>query len=355
MNTGSLRLGRWFGIEVRLHWSVVIVAALLGADMVVAIGALPAVAGVSAFFVSILVHEFGHALTARHFGVGTTSIQLWALGGVARFDREAPTARAEGWIAAAGPMSSVAVAVVALGTWWTAGGRSGDDLVFVAGWIGIMNAALALFNLLPGAPLDGGRIVKAARWGRHGDRRRAEREAGRAGVVIGVSVAAIGGALLFSTGGGIWLVVTGLFIAVNARLEIAAAVLAERLGDVRVRDLTWFGLAEATGTTDTEAMLGQRRRLGGAGGLAVIDLDGRPIGIVLEDDLLDVPAEHRRTCAIDGLMTSFDRTVRANPDDVLVEVLPGLDPKRPVITVWDDDRLVGLVPPRRLRERLGAA
>ena len=96
MNTGSLPLGSWFGIRVNIHWSVLIIAMLLAASLADLVGLLPAVVGVIAFLASILVHEFAHALTARRFGVGTQSIQLWALGGVARLDRESPTARAEG-------------------------------------------------------------------------------------------------------------------------------------------------------------------------------------------------------------------------------------------------------------------
>ena len=176
-----MRLGNWFGIRVNIHWSVLIIATLLGASLVSLVGALPALVGVLSFLASILVHEFAHALTARRFGVGTQSIQLWALGGVARLDREAPTAKAEGWIAAAGPIASVALALGGVTVWWAAGGSSGDNAYLaILGWLGIINAALALFNLLPGAPLDGGRIVKAVRWAQHGDKYRAARPRDRA-------------------------------------------------------------------------------------------------------------------------------------------------------------------------------
>jgi Zn-dependent protease len=150
MNTGSLSLGSWFGIRVNVHWSVLIIAMLLGASLVGIVGVAPALLGVIAFFVSILVHEFAHALTARRFGVGTQSIQLWALGGVARLDRESPTAKAEGWIAAAGPIASVLLGIGGVATWWAAGGAAGESAYLaVLGWLGIINAALALFNLLP--------------------------------------------------------------------------------------------------------------------------------------------------------------------------------------------------------------
>lgn len=354
MNTGSLPLGSWFGIRVNVHWSVLIIAALLGASLGNLVGFLPAVVGVVAFLASILVHEFAHALTARRFGVGTHSIQLWALGGVARLDRESPTAKAEGWIAAAGPIASVVVAVVGVATWWLVGGGPGANAyLFVLGWLGAVNALLALFNLLPGAPLDGGRIVKAVRWARHGDRYRAAREAGQAGVVIGWLMGAAGFGLILQSQSGVWLIITGLFIAVNARVEMSAADLGARLAGVRVRDLTWFGVAQAGTDMDADSMLWERQRLGGAGGVAVTDDLGVPKGVVLEDELWAIPADERPWVMLTSMMVPFDGTAQASPDDELATVLPRLNPRRPIVTVWEDGHLVGLVPPRRLKERLG--
>ena len=193
MNTGSLKLGSFLGISVKMHWSVGLIAMLLGASLAQTLGWAAGAVGVVAFLASILAHEFAHALTARRFAVGTESIQLWALGGVARLDREAPTAKAEGWIAAAGPLASVAIAVASIGGWIVLGGSTGDNqFVATLGWLGVINAILAIFNLLPGAPLDGGRILKAVRWAIHGDRHRAAVEAGRAGMVLGWALAGLG-------------------------------------------------------------------------------------------------------------------------------------------------------------------
>ena len=102
VNNGSLRLGRWLGIRVNVHWSVAVSGMLLGSSLAGGLGWPAALGGVVLFLASILAHEFSHALTARHFGVETESIQLWALGGLARLRSEAPSARAEGWIAVAG-------------------------------------------------------------------------------------------------------------------------------------------------------------------------------------------------------------------------------------------------------------
>lgn len=353
MNSGSLRLGTMSGIAVKIHWSVGLIAMLLGVSLAQEIGVVAAVLAVAAFMVSILAHEFAHALAARRFGVGTESIQLWALGGVARLTRESPSAKAEGWIAAAGPIASVGVAVGSLAGWWLLGGAdSSSSYVAVLAWLGVINALLAVFNLLPGAPLDGGRIVKAVRWSIHGDRHRAAREAGRAGIVLGWLVAAAGFFLIMRDQTGIWLVITGAFIAVNAHVEIAAATIAGKLAGSKVRDLTWFGLAEAGEDMDADSMLWQRGRLGSAGAVAITDAAGAPQGLAFEDDMWAVPADERPWVMLTQMMVPFERTARAGPDDDLSSVLPKINPARPIVTVWQDGRLVGLVPPRRLRERL---
>lgn len=356
MTSGSLKLGSLFGIRVYLHWSVAVIALLLGSSLAGAAGWMWAAAGVFSFLASILVHEFSHALTARRFHVETESIQLWALGGIARLRSEAPTARAEGWIAAAGPLASAALAVATTAIWWIGDtARSGADIWSLMLWLGLINAMLALFNLLPGAPLDGGRIVKAVRWGRHGDRYRAMREAGAAGQFIAWAVVGAGFLLLVRDQGGIWLMVTGLFILVNAKVEIAGANMAARLDGTTVGDLTWYGIAHAGPDMDADSMLWQRGRLGAAGGVAVTDAAGSLQGLVLEDQMWNVPADQRPWVMLTQLMVPLDRVARATADEPLFSVIPRLDPRSPTITVWQDDRLVGLVSASKVQAKLQAA
>lgn len=356
MTSGSLKLGSLLGIRVNLHWSVALIAVLLASSLAGAAGWVWASAGVLGFLLSILVHEFSHALTARRFGVETESIQLWALGGIARLRSEAPTARAEGWIAAAGPLASAALALTSTAVWWVGNpdGR-GPDIWSLMLWLGVINAMLAVFNMLPGAPLDGGRIVKAVRWGRHGDRFRAAREAGMAGQAVAWAVIGAGALLLVSDQGGIWFLITGLFILVNAKVEIAGANMAERLDGITVGDLTWYGVAHAGPDMDADSMLWQRRRLGSAGGVAVADEAGSLQGLVFEDQMWSVPADQRPWVLLTQLMVPLDRVARADADEPLYSVLPRLDPRRPAITVWSDDRLVGLVSPDRIKARLDQA
>jgi hypothetical protein len=261
--------------------------------------------------------------------------------------------RAEGWIAAAGPLASFAVAGAGIVGWFTLRelGFAGA-IASMIGWIGFVNLLLAVFNLLPGAPLDGGRIVKAVRWRMHGNRYRATRDAGRAGTYLGWGLAGLGLWLIATGRPGIWLLLTGVFIAVNAKGEILASYVTERLDGVKVRDLTWFGLAEAGDDMDADSMLWDRQRLGHAGAVVVQGADGQPGGLVLEDQLWAIPADQRPWVMLTQLMIPFNWLARAEPDEELSNVLPRLNPARPVVTVWDDGRLLGVVPPKRLDEQL---
>jgi hypothetical protein len=224
--------------------------------------------------------------------------------------------------------------------------------VALAGWLGVINLVLAVFNLLPGAPLDGGRIVRAVRWAQHGQRYRAMREAGTAGRVIGWGLAGLGFAMMVNGRPGIWILLTGVFIAVNARAEINLAALGDRLGGVKVGELTWYGVAETGTDMDADSMIWQRQRIGGAGAVAVRDEDGELSGLVLEDQLWAVPSEHRPWVMLTTLMMPFSRLAQADPDDELAMVVPRLNPLRPVVTVWRDGRLLGVIPPATLRNRL---
>ena len=244
-----------------------------------------------------------------------TSIDLWALGGVARLDQRAEDGQGGGLDRRRRtarqhrhrPRRATARRSSVLRL------DAPDTVVTVLGWLGIVNGALGVFNLLPGAPLDGGRIVRAVRWGRHGNRHRAMREAGHAGRVIGWAIAGFGLALMLNDRPGLSLLVTGVFIALNAKAEIAFADVSERLGGITVGELTWFGIAETGTDMDADSMIDQRSRLGGAGAVAVRGDDGQLDGLVLEDQLWAVPVEQRPWVMLTSLMAPFSRLARPTP------------------------------------------
>ena len=203
----------------------------------------------SLFFGSVLVHELSHALVARRNGVNVSQISLFIFGGVASLDEEAPSAKAEGLIAVAGPLASALWRRAFFGIASIAGRLDGDlpDIVFwTCNWLGLSNLALAVFNLIPGFPMDGGRILRAILWGITKDFMRATRIASVFGRVIGQLV--IVGGLFWSLQGdvidGIWLVLIGWFLSRAATMSYKQAAL-ERLvegihvGDVMERTCPW--------------------------------------------------------------------------------------------------------------------
>jgi Zn-dependent protease len=348
MTAGSIRLGTYAGIPVRAHWSMALVALLFGVTLASQLGIVDGVLATVAFFASILAHEFGHALVARRYDVNTQSIDLWALGGLAHLDREPPTPRADGLIALAGPAVSSAIGVIAFPL-----GIALQSSVLA--WIGFVNLALALFNMLPGAPLDGGRVLRAFRWWRTGDKYRAMRDAGNAGRLLGWSLAALGFVLMLNGQFGVFIAITGVFIAMNAKAEIMASYIGEQLDGIKVRDLTVFGVAQAGTDMDADSMIWQRSRLGNVGAVAVVDDEGHLDGLVMEDQLWAVPADRRAMVMLTQLMVPFNKLAKASLDDDLASVLPRLNPLRPVVTVWNGDQLLGIITPKRIEERLRAA
>jgi len=362
---GFVRLGRVTGIPVSVHWTLAVIGWFLGLSL--ANGALPgsapgsshtaywiaAATGVVLFFGSILIHELAHAWTARRYGVETEGIELWLLGGMARLSNDAPTPKADGLIAAAGPAASLLVGGVLLGAAFGLDALGASSLaVALSGWLGIVNIIIAVFNLLPGAPLDGGRILRAFRWARHGDRYRASREAAQAGQVLGWFVVIVGFWMLFNGWGGIFLPLTGGFLILMAKAEQMAAATQARLAGISVSDVTWFGVAEAAADTDAATMLGQRGRLGTPRVVAVQDGHGALSGLVAEDQLWLVPEQQRPFTVLTQLMVPMNRVARATPDEPLAQVLARVTPLAPFITVWRDERLVGVVTSEALKRRL---
>jgi Zn-dependent protease len=349
----SLPVGRVVGATVRIHWTALAIAAMLGAALVVDLGAVVGLIGVASFFVAILLHELSHAVVARRFGIRTETIELWGLGGMARLDRDPSTPRAEGFVAAAGPLSNAAAGGVAAVAALLLDRVDAPNAVVVSfGWFAVVNLALAAFNVLPGSPLDGGRILRAVRWAQHGQRYRAMRESGYAGSIIGWGFVALGVSLMISGRSGVWMIVSGLFVAMSARIDVVTATIGERLGSAKVNEYTWFGVAEVGPDMDVDSMIWQRSRLGGAGAVAIRGERGSLDGLVLEDQLWDVPAERRPWTMLTSLMAPMDRLPRAHLDDDLAGVLPRVHPLRPVITVWRDGRLLGVIPPKVVRERI---
>ena len=243
----SIRVGTFAGVDVGVNWSVLVIFGLLTWELATIVfphtygGARASywVAGFVAavvFFASLLAHEVSHAVVARRNGVGVQSITLWLFGGVAQLEGEAHTAGADFRIAAVGPGTSIALAVLFAGgqlaaTAAGAGGLPAD----VFSWLWKINLLLAAFNLIPAAPLDGGRILRAALWRLWGDRSRASVAAARAGRAFGLLLV-LGGIVEFAYGGlyGLWPAVLGWFLYSAAGVEERAAKIRSGMAQLTV-------------------------------------------------------------------------------------------------------------------------
>ena len=359
---GSLKIGRIAKVPVSLHWSLVAIALFLAWDLATVILPDPhpghssslywghGMVAAVLFFGAVLAHELGHALVARRYDIKVEGIELWALGGLARLGREPQTPGAEFSIAVAGPLVSLGAAGVFFGVEYVL--RSFTALPVIEStfaWLSGVNVFLAIFNLLPGAPLDGGRILRSTVWKITGDRWRAMRASAKAGQALGYGLIAVGLWWLMSGNGPIMIPVVGWVLLNSARMEEMGARTEAALVGKQVRDATWFGVARATDATDVATMLWQSGRMGPPKLVAVERFDGSLAGLVSEDQLYRVPESDRSIVRLAQLVIPMDELAKASPDDSLMDAARRMNPRAPVLTVWDQGRLVGIVTAEQFR------
>jgi Zn-dependent protease len=241
-------IGRLFGIRFDVHTSWLPIYALVVATMA-NIGPIAALGHVAAYtvaalaalalFGSVVVHEIGHALTARWFGVRTQSIALFLFGGVATLEAEPPTPLADALVALAGPAVSVCLAVLAYGAMHFVDAvvpfRYADAAASVLGYVIVVNVILAGFNLIPAYPMDGGRVFRAILWRVRGDRDRATATVALVGIAFGVCFAAGGAiaALVTHTWQFAWYVVVAAYLVRSCSVQYRALRRAGAIVSVR--------------------------------------------------------------------------------------------------------------------------
>jgi Zn-dependent protease len=352
---GTVRLLRVAGIDIEAHWSWILIVGLivwsladsafpstnpgLADGTYVAMGVVAALA----LFVSLALHELGHALVARREGMAIQGITLWLLGGVARFGGRFPSARAELRIAIAGPIVSVTIGglLLALALVLPLGGAV-DGVVF---WLGYVNLVLAVFNLLPALPLDGGRVLRATLWLRRGDLGDATRSAvsisracGRGMIGIGIAL------LLFGILGGAWLALIGWFVLQGASSEelVTPSGRLSRLhvADVMVREP--HGVPAGT-TLDhflEDLVVDTRHTV-----YPVVEGE-HVLGLISFRDAQRVPRAQRGEHVVEERMVPGDRVLVLDADAVLVEQLGALMAaplRRALVRV--DGHVTGLLSP----------
>lgn len=361
MNTGlpSVPLGRVRGIAVGAHWSTIV--AVLVIAQVVAVSVLPQTApghsalvywttGVLAtltFMLSLLAHELAHAFAAQRLGIGVERIDLWLLGGVSRLSSSPRSPKAEFLIAVAGPAASVVVTVLA-GAAGTALATWGAPALVVSPvlWLAITNGMLAVFNLVPAAPLDGGRVLAAAVWWRTGDERRGTKAAVVAGRAFGTLLAAFGLMQVFAGAlSGLWLVLLGAYLVVSSTAEQSANELRHRLGSALARDVMTSDPPIAPGWWTVQTFLhsltsGPHRQV-----FPVVSFDGTAAGVVSLAELVRV--QDPLNTRIGDMCRALPGVPVAAPDEPLLDVLArtSLGQGRDIVLVLHEQHLDGVIGP----------
>jgi Zn-dependent protease len=340
-----------------LHWSLVLIVGLLALDLAVGLfpggGALAVVGGIvlaAALFASVLAHELGHSVVARREGVEVDGITLWLLGGMARLRNSPDSAGAAFRIAIAGPLVSFGLAAgFAVAAFAMQALMVPPAVVDSLAWLALVNGVLGVFNLLPAAPLDGGRILSAALWAHHGDQWRAAATAARAGRVVGWGLVALGGAgiVLGSDYGGLWPMILGWFVLTAAGAELRHATTRRDLTGTLVRDVMQPEADPVPGWLTVEAFIEEYgHRFTDAPGhvLPVARWEGEVAGVVSADRLGAVPDERRRTTRVLDVAVPIEQLRVARPEEPLADVMerPGVDQ---LVLVFEGSRLVGIVRP----------
>ncbi len=354
----SARVGTVRGIAVDVHWSVLLIVALFAWEL--AEYQLPthpghpgtadwvaAVVGAIVLLLSLLAHEVSHALVARHHGVQTRSITLFVFGGVTQLEGEAHTPKADFRIAAVGPATSAALAGIFRGAEAIASVPTGHSLaVATLAWLWEVNLLLAAFNLFPAAPLDGGRILRAALWRHWGNRSRAAIAAASTGRYFGLTLVVLGVLGLFYVGiTALWAALIGFFLYSGAVAEEQVARLQNALAGLAVRRVMTPDPPAVRGTATLADLLETYQRRLRTSALIVTDVAGSPTGVLTARAVGKLRTQQLRTTTADHVAIPITLLPTARTDEpasVLVERVLSHD-GRPALVFDGTGRLAGVV------------
>ena len=358
--TAAIPLGRWFGIDVGADWSWMIIFLLVTLSLT---GRLPggqvawstvetwtfALATSVLFFLSIILHELGHSLVAIRLGVPVRSITLFMFGGVALMEREPSRPRDEALIALAGPAVSLLLGVLFGAVFLLLGTQS---LVGVtAMWLSGINLSLALFNLVPGFPLDGGRVLRAVLWTYKGDLTRATTWAAGVGSVVAYGLMGWGVfAALFQNNvfQGLWLAFIGWFLLGAARSSAVHVMAQEVLSKIPVSEIMDTACETVSPGSSLEHVVdtgvlrrGQRCFL--------VARDGAFHGLLTIGEITNFPRDEWPVTSVQAAMVDIDELETAAPETSLFEALQlmdGVDVNQ--LPIVRDGDLVGVLTRDRL-------
>jgi Zn-dependent protease/predicted transcriptional regulator len=354
MFDGNFSIGRYGGVEVRLNWSLIAVVALIVWSL--ADGVFPsqnpglshntylgmAIVAAVLFLASILLHELGHSWVARHEGIEVDSITLWLFGGVSQFKSQFKSPGAEFRTAVTGPLVSIVLGVVFV---LIAVAHPPSYVDGVAAWLGYINLILGVFNLIPAAPLDGGRVLHAALWRAKGDFAWATRISSEIGQGFGYLLIGLGLVMFFFQGSfsGAWLAFVGWYLLHAAKAEARYVATEQALRGLRVRDL----MVRNPVTVDADSTLG--RFMDDVAGshrftaYPVLDA-GRPVGLLPFASVARVPRTEWETRRVEDAMVPLEQVAVLTEDEPAVDALAELsEPGANRALVVDNGHLAGLL------------
>jgi Zn-dependent protease/CBS domain-containing protein len=352
--SGNISLGRIGGVEVRINWSWLVIFALI--VWTLADGVFPstnpglsgnthlamAIVAALLFVVSILLHELGHAWEARREGLEVDGITLWLFGGVSQFKGGFPSAGAEFRIAIAGPLVSLVLGVVFV-LIAIAGLPSAVD--GVAAWLGYINLALLVFNLIPALPLDGGRVLRAALWRSKGDLGWATRVGTDIGRIFGYLFIGLGLAMFIFQGSfsGAWLAFIGWFLLQAATAEARYIATEAALHGLRVRDLMVRDPVTVDGDLTVGQFMDEVARSRRFTTYPVVD-GGRPIGLLAFGSVAALPRSEWDSRRVREVMLPLERVPLLTEDETAIDALTALSsPTSNRGLVVENEHLAGLL------------
>jgi Zn-dependent protease len=353
---GNITIGHVWGIPILINPSIFLILALLTfslADRLLpaaypelsAIGLwLTALLTALLFLASILFHELAHAWVARRNDIPVQSVTLYIFGGIAQLGGKPKTPSAEFRVAAVGPASSLVLAAVFYGIYRAVGDRG--YLGASSEWLAYINLVLALFNLLPGYPLDGGRILESIVWGVTRKQETGVKVAGTAGQIIAYGLIALGAFRVFQGDvfGGVWMVIIGFILHNAATAEKRAFIQQGQLAGTPVSQAMGIVREPEVPAGLTMRDLVERHVLGQGQGSFIVTAAGNPVGVLNLRDVSQVPRAEWEQTTTGDVMTPLAELPRVGPNDELMTAVQLMDANQLLqLPVFDGTRLTGLL------------
>src|SRR4030095_15857143 len=278
------------------------------------------------FFVTILLHELSHAAVAQARNIPVRSITLFALGGVANIEGESPDGKTEFWMGIAGPITSALIGLLCLGIayllGWTPATEAGTPLMAMLVWLGYINISLAIFNMLPGYPMDGGRVLRGIIWMVTGDGTKATRIASLVGQFMAFALIILGLFMFFrgSGLGGLWLAFIGWFILNAARSSYAQVQITESLRGVRVKDLMSGDCPAVDGRMNLQTLVDDHFLKTGQHCFVVTE-NNLPVGLITPHEIKSVDRKLWPYKTVSDVMKPIEQIYTVDPETPAAEAL----------------------------------